>query len=316
MPPGRAPRTTFVLVALVLAGWLAQWITRSFDAAALTAATLRAGRWWEIGTHLFVNAGPSWLAGASLVVLALAGRALERIVGGRALWQIFALAGVSGGLSQMGFDALLGRSVPVTGISSAAMGVLLALACVSPGTPLLPGDRAGGGWRRVHVVHGAFGALAATVAAGTTPPAAGALAGALVGCLYVHVLGFCGPGQGVAGAADGGRAGKGATVSAASSASSASSASWPAGAGAPGSPPKTRSAARRAPQVMAAQATVARNALATPRFTERERRMSAREFIAERVDPILEKISREGVGSLTAGERLLLEKAREKMGIK
>jgi hypothetical protein len=33
----------------------------------------------------------------------------------------------------------------------------------------------------------------------------------------------------------------------------------------------------------------------------------------EKVDPILEKISREGMGSLTAAERKLLEDARKKL---
>ena len=37
------------------------------------------------------------------------------------------------------------------------------------------------------------------------------------------------------------------------------------------------------------------------------------EFIAQEIDPLLEKISREGMGSLTRAERKLLAKAREKI---
>ena len=47
--------------------------------------------------------------------------------------------------------------------------------------------------------------------------------------------------------------------------------------------------------------------------TERYRAMSPEQFIAEQIDPLLEKISREGMASLTRAERRLLAKAREKM---
>jgi len=46
---------------------------------------------------------------------------------------------------------------------------------------------------------------------------------------------------------------------------------------------------------------------------ERYRRMSAQEFIAGEIDPLLEKISRNGFHSLTRAERRTLARAREKM---
>lgn len=46
---------------------------------------------------------------------------------------------------------------------------------------------------------------------------------------------------------------------------------------------------------------------------ERYRAMSPAQFIAEEVDPLLDKISREGMGSLTRSERRVLAKAREKI---
>ncbi|MEP6937300.1 MAG: rhomboid family intramembrane serine protease [Chthoniobacterales bacterium] len=46
---------------------------------------------------------------------------------------------------------------------------------------------------------------------------------------------------------------------------------------------------------------------------ERFRQMTAAEFIAEEVDPLLDKISREGMQSLTWQERRTLARAREKM---
>ncbi len=47
--------------------------------------------------------------------------------------------------------------------------------------------------------------------------------------------------------------------------------------------------------------------------TERLKRMSAEEFITEEIDPLLDKISRAGIGSLTRSERAKLEQARAKM---
>ena len=49
---------------------------------------------------------------------------------------------------------------------------------------------------------------------------------------------------------------------------------------------------------------------------ERYRAMTPEQFISEEIDPVLDKISREGIGSLTRSERRLLAKAREKIGEK
>lgn len=49
---------------------------------------------------------------------------------------------------------------------------------------------------------------------------------------------------------------------------------------------------------------------------ERYRSMDAEQFIAEEVDPLLEKISREGLQSLTRSERRTLTRAREKLAEK
>jgi membrane associated rhomboid family serine protease len=49
---------------------------------------------------------------------------------------------------------------------------------------------------------------------------------------------------------------------------------------------------------------------------ERHRAMSPEQFITEEVDPLLDKISREGISSLTRSERRLLAKASEKIAQK
>lgn len=46
---------------------------------------------------------------------------------------------------------------------------------------------------------------------------------------------------------------------------------------------------------------------------ERYRAMTPEQFIAEEIDPLLDKISREGMGSLTRAEKRVLAKAREKI---
>src|SRR3954471_17584444 len=50
--------------------------------------------------------------------------------------------------------------------------------------------------------------------------------------------------------------------------------------------------------------------------TERNQAMSPEQFIAEQIDPLLDKISREGMASLTRTERRLLAKAGEKIAQK
>jgi Uncharacterized membrane protein (homolog of Drosophila rhomboid) len=54
-------------------------------------------------------------------------------------------------------------------------------------------------------------------------------------------------------------------------------------------------------------------ALPAPGHVERHNAMTPEEFIAQEIDPLLEKISRDGMGSLTRAERRLLAKAREKI---
>ena len=46
---------------------------------------------------------------------------------------------------------------------------------------------------------------------------------------------------------------------------------------------------------------------------ERHHQMSPEEFISEKIDPLLEKILRSGLASLTRAERRVLAQAREKM---
>lgn len=52
------------------------------------------------------------------------------------------------------------------------------------------------------------------------------------------------------------------------------------------------------------------------RLRERQERMDSKEFISQEIDPILDKIAREGIHSLTRSERHILEMGREKIARK
>jgi membrane associated rhomboid family serine protease len=67
-------------------------------------------------------------------------------------------------------------------------------------------------------------------------------------------------------------------------------------------------------QARAASGDILRPAFRSKTTAIRPEAQSDAEFIAREVDPILEKIAREGIGSLTAAERQTLEAARQKVG--
>ncbi len=262
-----------------------------FDHGALSAGGLRAWQLWQPVSHLFLTGwnAAAWLLPASGLALGLAGRPLEAIIGRRHLFQLFLLAGIGGGLGQVGVDRLLDRDAPLAGSAAAAAGVLWALACIMPRAALLPGAV---GLGRFKVMHAALGVSAVAVVGAEQPPGAGVLIGCLAGCFYMRCLGF------------GQRAGRvRAPDSAPAAVVSSPSPGWSQ------SPPSSQ------PVMTAPSATAAEPVVAAPRFSDRERRMSAREYVSEQIDPILEKISLHGIGSLTEDDRRVLAKGREKLAL-
>ena len=267
--------------------------------AGLTVRSLGEGRWWGAVTHLFLPGRILWLLLVELPVLTLAGRHLEAVVGRRHLAAVFLAAGTAGGVTQAGAGWLHGApDWPLAGPGLGIIGVFVALACAAPELDLVPplSLSTGGAGGRLRLRHGALGIVlaAATVvltaeASGMltgvrepwAAPAAGVLAATVAACLYMRGLGF------------GQRAGY----------SPEEEAAWAAGGGDDGFDEP----------VFAGPVAAAAGKLVVPRFTEVERRMSPREYISARIDPILDKISRHGIGSLTDDERRLLANAREKM---
>ncbi len=262
-----------------------------FALGALSPGGLRAWQLWQPVTHLFLTGWhvAAWLLPASGLVLGLAGRPLEAIIGRRHLFQLFLLAGIGGGLGQMGIDRLLDRNVPMAGSAAAAAGVLWALACIMPRAALLPGVAA---LSQLKVMHAALGVSAAAVLGAEQPPGAAVLFGCLAGCLYMRGLGF-------------GR--REARVQAPATA--------PAAVLPTPSPDWSQSPPSSPPVMTAPTTTAAEPVVLTPRFSDRERRMSAREYVSEQIDPILDKISQHGIGSLTEEDRRVLAKGREKLAL-
>ncbi len=290
------PSATLCLLAAQGAVCLTQLGLRHFHTGAtdplleqggLSAEGLHAWHWWQPVTALFLTGrdAAAWLLPVSALFLGLAGRPLEGIIGRRHLVQLFLLAGIGGGLGQAGVDRFLEHDDALAGSASSAAGVLWALACIMPRVPLLPGVA---GFDRLKVMHAALGVSAVAVIGAERPPGAGVLFGCLAGCLYMRCLGF---GQRVERA--------------------------PAPADPPSvvpSPPSLGWSPQPAQSVMTAPTTTAADPVVlTPRFSDRERRMSAREYVSEQIDPILDKISQHGLGCLTDEDRRVLAKGREKL---
>lgn len=84
---------------------------------------LRAGRFWQPVTHLFVHSGLI-AAAINFFLLALAGRAVEPILGRRMLVSLFLTAGMLGGALELALsparNCLFGASAAVFGVAAAA----------------------------------------------------------------------------------------------------------------------------------------------------------------------------------------------------
>jgi membrane associated rhomboid family serine protease len=253
--------------------------------AELSPAGLAAGHFWQPVTYLFLSGG-AWLDFAALLALYLAGSNLEFIIGRRHLVQLYFLAGILGGLGQFAYNMTTAQAVPaLVGPTSAVMGVFLGLTSVMPNLELAPllGFPLPF-WLKIK--HCALAAVVGCAVVALVDPngafareqAARCLIGCLTGCVYMRQLGF---GRRVRARGD-----------------------------SPEHEPMLQipvfSQAAEIPKSEGAEA-------ARPRFTERERRMTPRQYISEQIDPILDKISLHGIGCLTAAERRVLEKGRDKI---
>jgi membrane associated rhomboid family serine protease len=286
------PTATQWLLGLTALSLLAQWLLRSFAAdasmvrgiASLSAAGLRAGNCWQPVTYLFLSSN-AWMDCGALLVLYLAGSNLEFIIGRRHLCQLYFLAGILGGLGQLGYDMAGGHTTILVGPTAAVMGVFFALTSVMPNLELAPvlGFPLPF-WLKIK--HCSFLLVAFCGAMMLANPegdfaqhqAECCLVGCLTGCIYMRQLGF---GRRTRALAD-----------------------------SPEHEPMLQIPVfSQAADVIESQKAEA----AIPRFTERERRMTPRQYISEQIDPILDKISLHGIACLTEAERRVLEKGRDKI---
>jgi membrane associated rhomboid family serine protease len=271
-------------VQWLLQRWAPSQSTALRTAAQLSVPGLWAGHWWQLVTYLFVSSPATWLDFGALLALYVAGSNLEFIIGRRHLLQLYFLAGILGGLGQLGYNAAaVTHPVELVGPMASVMGVLVALTSIMPDLELAPLL----GFPLPFWLKIKHCALVAVLVCGALPllvpdgafaeqQAARCLVGCLAGCIYMRRLGFGRRTRAHDGSAE----------------------------------PEPM---LQIPVFSQAADISEETELAVPRFTERERRMTPRQYITEQIDPILDKISLHGIGCLTAAERRVLEKGRDKI---
>ena len=307
---------------------------------ALSGETLRAGQFWRLGTHLFLHDSALALLASALLLL-FAGRNLEAILGRRHFLALYFLAGITTGLVRAvgallpseGLDAV---AQPIIGDLGAALAVLVAFTTIMPELDFgalifLPAPSvrlkarflAATALLAPAILFLIFTAAPATQAVvgdaeGTLRLAClGALAGVCSGWVYARSLGF-GHRWPLHASSRTGGSGRRAAQGTETWLRPQDTAAWSpeksvAFIGAGNNPTNASSNDNSGARASTAASAAAAVAVAAPVVTERERRMSTREYIEEAVDPILEKITRDGLGSLTAQEHRVLEICREKI---
>jgi membrane associated rhomboid family serine protease len=289
------PSATQWLLGATALSLISQWLLRLASApaadavrmaTALSARSLLTGHCWQPLTYLFLGSSHAWLDFGALLALYLAGNHLEFIIGRRHLFQVYFLAGALGGCGQLAYNAANGLPTVLAGSSAAVIGVLLGLTSVMPNLELAPllGFPLPF-WLKIK--HCALVAVSGCVVMAVAAPqnvltqqqAIRCLTGALIGCIYMRQLGF-------------GRRMH-----------------------APQSSPEHEPMLQIPVFSQAAEPPAPTEAAAAilPPFTERERRMTPRQYISEQIDPILDKISLHGIGCLTPAERRVLERGRDKI---
>jgi membrane associated rhomboid family serine protease len=281
--------TTILLVSLVVC-YVVQLILTSVlgeskvwrglfrvdDFFALSNQGLKHGYYWQLITFQFMHAGIFHILG-NMLGLYFFGRAMEEMLGSAGMLRLYLLSGTIGGLVQvalgLAFPVRIGAG-PVVGASAGVFGLVAAFATRAPEQPIT--------LLVLYVIPVTFKAkwillveAVISVAGLVAPGLSGGIAhGAHLGGMLTGII-------------------------------YAKWADWFERAGAIWRP-AARARPARAPVGASPQ-----RALRRPRKKAEE--LPSAEFISREVDPILEKISAQGIHSLTAREREILEAARNKM---
>jgi membrane associated rhomboid family serine protease len=257
------PSATILLVGLSLGTFCAQLMVELFLGAhggktlflrwfALDGVGIASGEYWRFLTFPLVQYNPVYLLG-SLLVLYLAGREVESIMGGRHLLGIYL-----GGLFVGGFTQwLVMPEWRFMGTATGVGAVLVAFASILPELEV-KGNLFAVFPVKLRLKYLAWGVVGLSVIGWLWEKAlilgpAGMMVASVFGWTYVQQLGF------------------GNSLS------------------------------------------IQRMIFAKRQKAARLDRMSAEQFMVAEIDPILEKISREGMGSLSRAERKLLEMGGEKI---
>ena len=248
----------------------------AFGVLALNPTSLFHGCVWQLFTFQFLHANFWHLAGNSIMIFFL-GRELENFVGKSRFLGLYLMSGVVGGLLQ----AVLGLLIPayfggpVVGASAGAFGLLAAFALLFP----------------EHIISlFLFYVFPVNIRAKYL----------LVGGLAVSILGVLIPNSQVAHAAHLGGMLTG--IAFIRYRFQEMSFNWPT---------FRRGAAR--PQLVATSAGRPKSSWQVGKAPVEEEDLPPAEFISKEVDPILDKISAQGIHSLTKRERAILESARRKI---
>jgi membrane associated rhomboid family serine protease len=199
---GRSSITALV-VALSVGAFAAQFIVETLfsgepqhfilrDWLALDGAVVQSGYWWKFLSFGLLHADPVHLL-INMLLLFLAGRELEPIIGPRHFSIIYFAGNVLGGLAHWTFM----RATPLVGVSAGVAAVIVAYTTILPEMEVtfhllfvIP--------VRLRVKHLAWAVLAVSAACWATYTApdigpAGMLVGAVFGWAYVKQLGYGNP---------------------------------------------------------------------------------------------------------------------------
>lgn len=264
----------FFLERIMPPGWVLQWL-------ALSKEGLERGRIFQLITFQFLHVGVWHLLG-NMVTLYFFGRTMEGMLGSRGMLKLYLASGTIGGLLQVAFQFALPQFFggPVVGASAGVFGLIAAFAMHAPDDPIT--------LLIFYVLPVSFPAWVLLIGEGA-----------------YSLLGILGPilktamfDPGVAHAAHLGGMITGIV--------------WIRWVMAPGrSFDFLDNLNRRKSARGETSAAPTKRAWKNPRKKAEE--LPPGEFISREVDPILEKISAQGIHSLTDRERQILEAARNKM---
>lgn len=249
-----------------------------FDHAVLVPGELARGAVWQLLTFQFMH-GSLWHLGINCLVLYMFGRSVESVLGRRTFWQLYLATGALGGLLQASCSWIFPGHFGVggtVGASAGVYGIVAVFAMMNREAPisLFPFPIT---FKAKHLLLiFAVAACLGMLQGGGSVAEAAHLGGMLAGVCYVRFLMGRGAGR------------------------SRGRFRWP-----------TIRVMRRRPPVVV---------MAAPKFkvskepkAEQRLELPPEEFIQQEVDPILDKISSQGLHSLTERERRILEAARRRM---